>query len=99
MSSSLCELVVDRADDPTSKKAQHKCITKADDAAKESDPVAGKKVGEQTQMCADVLAAFQYQKIGGQEQAGSHQNAKEEPERMGVQNKDILCKRCEYTTH
>src|SRR6266852_84784 len=85
MSSNLCKLVVDRADDPTRQKAQHKCVTEADDAAKESNPVAWEKIGEQTQVRADVLATFQYQKIGGQEQAGSKQNAKDNAEESCIQ--------------
>src|SRR5229473_6330996 len=97
--SNLCEPVVDRADDPTRKKAQHKCVTEADDAAKEGDSVSRKKVGEQTQMCADVLATLQYQKIGGQEQAGSQQNAKDDAEEFGVQKNDSLFKLVVFPSH
>src|SRR6266852_8870069 len=99
MSTNLCELVVDRADDPTRKKAQHKCVAKADDAAKEGDPVAWEKIGEQTQVCADVLTAFQYQEIGHQEQAGSKQNAKDNAEESCIQKNNRFVKLFFFLVH
>ena len=41
-----CDFVVNRAENCANQKARHECVTKADDAAQESDSITGEKGGQ-----------------------------------------------------
>ncbi len=87
LAADLDHTVIHCADKPTQDVSDHEQVDEANDAPEERDAVTREIDREEHEMLANVLAALQNEKVGGDENRAAHQQANRNAPRARVQTK------------